>query len=51
MCYTCKKRYERGAKMHQFVSNSVKETEDFAYEFAKTLKAGDVVAFEGNLGA
>ena len=37
--------------MQDFVSSSVKQTEDFAYEFAKTLKAGDVVAFEGNLGA
>ncbi|MBE6789013.1 MAG: tRNA (adenosine(37)-N6)-threonylcarbamoyltransferase complex ATPase subunit type 1 TsaE [Ruminococcaceae bacterium] len=37
--------------MQEFVSYSEKETENFAKEFAKTLKAGDVVAFEGDLGA
>lgn len=37
--------------MQEFVSHSEKETENFAKEFAKTLKAGDVVAFEGDLGA
>lgn len=37
--------------MQEFISNSVSETESFAFDFAKTLKSGDVVAFEGNLGA
>lgn len=37
--------------MQEFVSHSEKETENFAKEFAKSLKAGDVVAFEGDLGA
>jgi len=37
--------------VQEFVSYSEKETENFAKEFAKTLKAGDVVAFEGDLGA
>ncbi len=34
-----------------FVSKSESETERFAAEFAKTLKSGSVVAFEGDLGA
>ena len=37
--------------MQDFVSKSTEETERFAYDFAKGLKAGDVVAFEGDLGA
>ncbi len=37
--------------MKSFVSHSEKETESFAENFAKSLKAGDVVAFEGDLGA
>lgn len=37
--------------MQSFVSKSEKETEQFAESFAKTLKAGAVVAFEGDLGA
>lgn len=37
--------------MTEFVSKSEKETQDFAKEFAKTLKSGSVIAFEGDLGA
>ena len=37
--------------MQSFVSHSEAETADFAREFAKTLKPGDVVAFSGGLGA
>lgn len=37
--------------MQSFVSMSERETEAFAESFAKTLKAGSVVAFEGDLGA
>lgn len=37
--------------MQVFVSKSEKETEDFAGLFAKKLKSGDVIAFEGDLGA
>ncbi|MBQ1263461.1 MAG: tRNA (adenosine(37)-N6)-threonylcarbamoyltransferase complex ATPase subunit type 1 TsaE [Oscillospiraceae bacterium] len=37
--------------MQSFVSKSERETEAFAESFAKTLKAGSVVAFEGDLGA
>ena len=37
--------------MQSFVSHSEAETADFAREFAKTLKPGDVVAFFGGLGA
>ena len=37
--------------MQSFVSTSERETEAFAESFAKTLKAGSVVAFEGDLGA
>jgi len=37
--------------MKGFVTHSEKETEQFAESFAKSLCAGDVVAFEGDLGA
>ena len=37
--------------MQTFVSKSEKETEAFAENFAQSLKAGSVVAFEGDLGA
>lgn len=37
--------------METFVSDSEKQTEQFAERFAKTLSRGDVVAFEGTLGA
>ena len=34
-----------------FISNSREETENFACEYAKTLKAGDVVLLDGDMGA
>ena len=34
-----------------FISHSEKETEDFAFEFAKNLQAGVVVTLQGDLGA
>lgn len=37
--------------MEVFVSNSERETEQFAESFAKRLSRGSVVAFEGTLGA
>ena len=37
--------------MKVYSSNSVKETEKFAEEFAKKLKKGDVIAYEGEMGA
>ncbi len=37
--------------MQEFISNSQAQTEKFAESFAKTLKRGAVIAFEGNLGA
>lgn len=37
--------------MKTFVSNSAKETEEIAYNFAKTLSQGDIVALSGELGA
>lgn len=36
--------------MSVFISNSPKETEQFAVDFAKNLKGGDVLAFFGGLG-
>ena len=33
-----------------FISNSVENTKKIAYDFASSLKIGDVVAFSGNLG-
>ena len=35
----------------EYLSKSSKQTEDIAFEFAKTLKMGDVVVLEGDLGA
>lgn len=37
--------------MQKFLSKSEKETEEIAAKFAKSLKKGSVVAFEGELGA
>lgn len=38
-------------KMKTYLSHSVSETEQFACDFASTLKSGDVIAFIGGLGA
>lgn len=38
-------------KMKTYLSHSVSETENFAAQFAKTLRPGDVIAFIGGLGA
>jgi len=35
----------------EYISKSSKQTEEIAFEYAKTLKKGDVVAFYGDLGA
>lgn len=35
----------------EYISNSAKQTEDIAFEYAKTLKKGDVVILSGDLGA
>ncbi len=37
--------------MINYVSESVKDTEEFAFNLAKKLRAGDVLAFKGDLGA
>ena len=37
--------------MATFISKSREETEAFAVEYAKTLRAGDVVLLEGEMGA
>ncbi len=37
--------------MHSIISHSPQQTEAFACEFAKTLRAGDVVALRGGMGA
>ncbi len=34
-----------------YISRSREETEAFAQEYAKTLKAGDVVLLDGDMGA
>lgn len=36
--------------MKQYISNSPKDTEKIAEEFAKTLSGGEVIAFAGGLG-
>ena len=35
----------------EYFSNSAKQTEDIAFEYAKTLSKGDVVVLSGDLGA
>ena len=35
----------------KYISNSYNDTINFAKQYAKTLKAGDVVLLDGNLGA
>ena len=35
----------------EFISKSQKQTEDIAFEYAKTLNKGDVVILSGDLGA
>ena len=35
----------------RYISNSVEDTLTFAADFAKKLKAGDVIAFKGGMGA
>jgi len=35
----------------EYLSNSQKQTEEIAFEYAKTLKKGDVVLLSGDLGA
>ena len=44
-----KRYYNRG--MGKFISKSREETEAVACEYAKTLKAGDVVILDGDMGA
>lgn len=38
-------------KTMEIISKSAKETEQIAFEYAKTLKKGDVVVLSGDLGA
>ena len=35
----------------EFISNSEEQTIEFAFEYAKTLKKGDIVRLDGDLGA
>ena len=37
--------------MHSFLSKSREQTEEFGFQFAKTLRAGDVVLLDGDMGA
>lgn len=37
--------------MKQYISNSRQQTEEIAKEFAKTIKRGDIVCLNGDLGA
>ena len=38
-------------RMAVFISHSAEQTMKFAEEYAKTLKAGDVVLLDGGMGA
>ncbi len=35
----------------EYISHSTEETENIAYEFAKTLRGGEVITLDGDLGA
>ena len=35
----------------EYISKSEEQTKEFAYEYAKTLKKGDVIRLDGDLGA
>ena len=37
--------------INRFISESVEQTQEFAKEYAKSLKAGDVVLLDGDMGA
>ena len=37
--------------MPKIITKSREETENFAYQYAKTLRAGDVVLLDGDMGA
>ena len=37
--------------MNTFLSKSREQTEEFAFQYAKTLRAGDVVLLDGDMGA
>ena len=37
--------------MHSFLSKSREQTEAFAAQYAKTLRAGDIVLLDGDMGA
>ena len=37
--------------MAKFISKSREDTEQFAFEYAKTLQAGDVIILDGEMGA
>ena len=37
--------------VNRFISESVEQTQEFAKEYAKSLKAGDVVLLDGDMGA
>lgn len=51
MCYNIRK-YDKleGWAISTFISHSPEETEQYAAEFAKTLRAGDTIAMYGGLG-
>jgi len=39
------------SKELNYISENEKDTFNFAFEFAKTLKAGDIITLDGDLGA
>ncbi len=47
--YKIEERYYN--KYMEYLSNSYKQTEEIGFEYAKTLKKGDVVLLDGDLGA
>ena len=44
-------KFHKGRRIMEFISNGQKNTEEIAFEYAKTLSRGDVVLLQGDLGA
>ena len=47
----CKKNERWGVFLYTFISNSEMDTLNFAKDFAKNLKQGDVIVLSGDLGS
>ena len=46
-----KEEKEKGTFLLKFLSHNAEETENFAYEFAKSVKSPQIICLTGDLGA